>query len=302
MPRQTSAIAERFELVPRGPFTLRSAARFIAGWAPAARPGTREDPDLVRLAFLVDDWSGHAGVALRQRTDGVVVGQISADSTAADSRRVREQAARIISLDHDGSGYPAVGEREPLIGELQHTAGWLRPVLFHSPYEAACWGVISVRLRQAQAAPIRDRLSAAHGARLTVEGEELVAFPTPERLLEVREAEGVPAAKLSQLHAIARAAIDGLLDRDRLLALDPDTALNQLCTLPGIGAFWSQAILLRAVGPTDVAIPGEPRLRAKAAALYGVPEATEDDDAFLALAERWRPFRTWVSVLVRSAG
>lgn len=52
------------------------------------------------------------------------------------------------------------------------------------------------------------------------------------------------------------------------LALDPDTALNQLRTLPGLGPFWSQAILLRAVGPTDVAIPGERRLRAEAAALF----------------------------------
>ncbi len=56
------------------------------------------------------------------------------------------------------------------------------------------------------------------------------------------------------------------------------------------------------VGPTDLAIPSERRLRARAAALYGVPEAAEDDAAFLALAARWRPFRTWVSVLVRSAG
>lgn len=96
-------------------------------------------------------------------------------------------------------------------------------------------------------------------------------------------------------------ALEGFLDRERLLALDPDAALNQLRTLPGIGPFWSQAILLRAVGPTDVAIPSERRLCAKAAALYDVPEAA-DDATFLALTERWRPFRTWVSVLMRSAG
>ncbi len=294
-------MTQSFELIPRGPFTLSSAARFIAGWAPTARPGANESEEVVRLAFLVDDWSGHAGVTLRQRADGVVVGKVSADSTAVDPDRVREQAARIVSLDHDGSDYPMVGEREPLVGGLQRSAGWLRPVLFHSPYEAACWGVISLRLRQTQAAPIRDRLSAAHGARLTVDGEEFVAFPAPERLLNVRAAEGIPQEKLDRLHAIAHAAIKGLLDRERLLALDPDTALDQLRKLPGIGPFWSQAILLRAVGPTDIAIPSERRLRAKAAALYGVPEAAEDGAAFLALTEQWRPFRTWVSVLVRSA-
>lgn len=290
-----------FELLPRGPFTLSSAARFIAGWAPTARPAAEGGEQVVRLAFLVDDWSGHAGVTLRQRADGVVIGQVSADSTAADPDRVREQTARILSLDHDGSNYPSVGQREPRIGALQSSAGWLRPVLFHSPYEAACWGVISLRLRQTQAAPIRDRLSAAHGARLSVAGQDFVAFPAPERLLAVRAAQGLPQEKLDRLHAIARAAIDGFLDRERLLALDPDTALDQLRTLPGIGPFWSQAILLRAVGPTDVATSTEQRLLAKTAALYGVPQAAQDEDAFLAITERWRPFRTWVSVLIRSA-
>lgn len=294
-----------FELVPRGPFTLSSVADFIAGWAPAARTaatGTGSGAeDVVRLGFLVDDWSGHAGVTLRQRADGVVVGQISDDTTATDAGRVRDQTARVLSLDHDGSAYAAVGEREPLIGRLQRTSGWLRPVLFHSPYEAACWGVISLRMRQEQATPIRDQLSVAHGARLIVEGEELVAFPSPERLLTVTDVEGIPAIKLERLHAIARAALDGSLDRERLLALEPETALEQLRILPGIGAFWSQAILLRAVGPTDVAIPSERRLRAKTATLYNMPEAAEDDEAFMALTERWQPFRTWVSVLIRSA-
>ena len=63
-----------FVLEPRGPFDLAAAARFIAGWPPAARPGAADrDQRVVRLGFLVDDWSGHAGVILRQaEPDGPV--------------------------------------------------------------------------------------------------------------------------------------------------------------------------------------------------------------------------------------
>ena len=285
---------------PRGPFTLASAARFIAGWPPAGMRPERGDC-VVRLGFLVDDWSGHAGVLLHQRVDGAVVGEVM-DCDAADLSRVHEQTARVLSLDHDGSGYAAVGERDAIVGELQRSSGWLRPVLFHSPYEAACWGVISARLRQPVAARVRDRLSAAHGRRLSVGGEDLLGFPAPERLLAVTDVEGLSAEKLRRLHGIARAAMEGRLDRERLLALDHETATRVLAELPGIGRFWSQGILLRAVGPTDAVTLDEPRVRERVALHYEAPGVVENDEAFLALAERWRPFRTWVIVLLRAAG
>ena len=290
-----------FALEPRGPFTLASAARFIAGWPPTAAGGQRGD-GLVRLAFAADDWSGHAGVVLRQEADHGPVELTIVESTAADPERVRDQASRVVSLDHHGSGDAALGERDEVIGALQRSSGWLRPVLFYSPYEAACWAVISTRMRQTQAVGVREELSAAHGARLTVAGEEMVAFPAPDRLLGVEEARGLRPEKLRRLHGIARTALEGGLDRERLLAAPPEEALAFLRELPGIGPFWSEAILLRAVGPTDRASPAEPAGRRRAAAAYGLPAVVEDEAAYLELTERWRPFRTWASVLVRATG
>jgi len=288
-----------FVLEPRGPFTLASAARFIAGWPPTARREATGAESNVRLAFLVDDWSGHVGVELRQDREHGPVQVTVVESTTTDSERVRAQAARIVSLDHDGTGYGALGEREAVVARLAPASGWLRPVLFHSPYEAACWAVISTRLGQPVATRVRDGLSRAHGGAIRFCDEEFLTFPAPERLLAVREALGLPAVKLERLHAIARAALEGRLDRERLLAADPDEALARLRELPGIGPFWSKAILLRAVGTTDVLASGERRVRERAAAVYAAPQIAGDEAAFAALAERWRPFRTWVSVLLR---
>jgi DNA-3-methyladenine glycosylase II len=281
-----------FTIEPRGPFTLASAARFIAGWPPA--PGAAAHAEDVRLAFLVDDWSGHAGVVLREQ-DGVVHGEIAPESTAADTDRVIAQAARIVSLDHDGTGYGELGERDPVVGALQRASGYLRPVLFHSPYEAACWSVISARIQHGQAAKTRDALSAQHGGTLTLAGEPRVTFPAPAALLAVDAFPSLPQSKLERLHGIARVALEGRLDREPLLAADPEEATRQLLELKGIGPFYAGLILLRAVGTTDVVATGEPKVRAKAAEYYG-------DAPFEAIAEGWRPFRTWVSVLLRAAG
>jgi DNA-3-methyladenine glycosylase II len=275
-----------FALEPRGPFTLASAARFISGWSPATGIGTQEE---VRLHFLCDDFSGDASVLLRQDAGSVVRATITGGS-AAGAERVIAQAARVVSLDHDGTGYAEVGERDPVVGRLQRESGFLRPVLFHSPYEAACWAVISARLRQPQAARIRDAVSAGG------------VFPAPAALLARDEIAGLTAEKVQRLHGIARAALEGRLDREALLAAGQEEAVARLRELRGIGPFWADGIYLRAVGPTDGLTLAEARVRAKAAEHYGTPDVVADDDAFVALAERWRPFRTWVSVLLRAAG
>jgi DNA-3-methyladenine glycosylase II len=270
----------RHTLEPRGPFSLAAEARFIAGWPPAPDRGAGDEA--LPLAFLVDDWSGPANVVLRQEGD-VVHAEVEADN----AERALAQAARIVSLDHDGRGYAAVGERDAVVGELQRATGYLRPVLFHSPYEAACWSVISARVSPAQGARLRDALSAEHGERST--------FPAPERLLTVDAFPGLPAQKLPRLHGIARAALEGRLDREPLLAAEPDDALAALRELPGIGPFYATLILLRAVGTTDVLATNEPRVRAKVEERYAGAELES-------VAEGWRPFRTWVSVLLRAAG
>jgi DNA-3-methyladenine glycosylase II len=98
-----------------------------------------------------------------------------------------------------------------------------------------------------------------------------------------------------RLHGIARAALEGRLERESLLSMEPEEALAELRELPGIGPFYAALILLRAVGTTDVLATGEPRLRGRVEELY-------DGAALEDVAERWRPFRTWVSVLLRAGG
>jgi DNA-3-methyladenine glycosylase II len=173
-------------------------------------------------------------------------------------------------------------------------------VLFHSPYEAAAWSIISARRPSGQAAGVRDALARRLGATFELGGAELAAFPLPAALLACDELPGLPAEKVTRLHAIARAALDGRLDAARLRTLDAGAALAELQTLKGIGPFYAQLVHIRSTGVTDVLVD-EPRALAGAAHFYGLP-APPERAAFLQLAVRWRPFRTWATVLLRVAG
>jgi DNA-3-methyladenine glycosylase II len=71
-----------------------------------------------------------------------------------------------VSLDHDGEAFLGVGDRDPVIGELQRAHPGRRPVLFHSPYEAAAWSIISARRPAAQAGRVRRALGERLGTTL----------------------------------------------------------------------------------------------------------------------------------------
>jgi DNA-3-methyladenine glycosylase II len=264
-----------FVIEPQGPFDLRLAAGF--GFGPDE--GRRDaDEAVMRLAFLADDLAHHAGVVLTQDAEGRVHGTAETDG---DLDAVRAQVARVLSLDHDGRPFVEAGERDPVLGAIQQRYPGLRPVLFHSPYEAAAWSVLSARTQHAQAVRLRDALS------------EGGIFAAPEQLLQLRELQGLPANKVPRLHGIAQAALEGKLDREPLLAADTNDAFTQLLELPGIGPFYAGLILLRGVGTVDVAPKGEPRLERAVQERYGAP--------LEAVAGRGKPFRTWVAVLMRSS-
>jgi DNA-3-methyladenine glycosylase II len=285
-----------FTITPDAPFSLAAAAAFGFG------PNTgRPEPAAgeMRLAFVTDDLHGHAAVHLTQRDDGTIDGAIAGD---ADPAAVRRQVCRVLCLDHPGPEWLAVGRRDAVIGELQADHPGFRPVLFHSPYEAAAWSVISARRRRTQAAVIRTRLARAFGASFVIGGAEVDAFPAPQRLLAVEEFAGLEPARIGRLHAVARAALDGALDPGRLLDLDPAEALAELRRLPGIGPTYATLILLRATGATDVLTFHEPMLATYAARLYGTGPEPLTPEQIQGVAASWRPFRTWAAVLIRLAG
>jgi DNA-3-methyladenine glycosylase II len=290
-----TVLAERvapdtWDLALRGAFDLDQAIRFGFGQRSAAPAAP------MRLAFCLDATWDQAGASVTQPAAGVLRVQLS--GTAPEERAV-DQVARVLSVDVDGSGYDALGVRDPLVGLLQRARPGLRPPLFHSAYEAACWAVLSARRPAVQMARVRERLARTHGRVLDVAGVETAAFPAPAQLLAVDEFPGVPAEKLARLHAVAESALAGELDTDALRAEEPEVAAARVQRLPGIGPFYAELITVRALGHTDLLPTAEVGVSEIAGALLGRPIGGPE---LAALAAGWSPWRTWVCVALRAAG
>ncbi|MGI5401666.1 DNA-3-methyladenine glycosylase family protein [Streptomyces sp. CA-135486] len=302
-------------ITPRGPFSLAASMRFLEGFTPA---GYRDASAgrVLRLAFPADDGHSTVSAAVRQAEDseGTVqadvtvhagnpgkdaVGTASAESDAMSA--VRAQLARILSLDVDGGGFPRLAEADPVVAELISAYPGLRPVCFYSPYEAAAWAVIGHRIRMVQAAAIKARIAEHHGQRVTVAGEPLHAFPTPLVLRGLSRVPGLPETKAERLRALADAALAGDLDAARLRAMPVEDALAHLRTLPGIGPFSAELILIRGAGHPDVFPRHERRLHASMADAYGLGDPDASDARRLAgISDHWAPYRSWVALLLRT--
>jgi len=282
---------------PLGPFSLAASARFIAGWPPGATTQPHE-PGTVRLAFALDSYEGHAGAVIRE-DDGVLSIRVTDESQA---QAIARQVKRVLSLDHDARDLPRVVSGDPVVARAHRASGGLRPVLFNSPYEAAAWSILSARTHHRQAQDIRAEISRTVGATLDVDGVEMAAFPTPQQLLELQGLTGLGEEKMRRLRGVAEAALAGGLDPYRLRELGAPDALAELQAVRGIGPFYAGLILVRATGATDLLPPGaEPRLLGAVARAYDrgetiTPAELED------IAEGWRPYRTWIAVLMRVAG
>ncbi|MFL5680848.1 MAG: DNA-3-methyladenine glycosylase family protein [Chloroflexota bacterium] len=284
-----------FEIRPRGPFDLAAATDFIGGFtAGIGADGTGRG---IRMAFPVEGWDGSVAIDVAQEPDGTISADVAATGHV-DLEVIQRQAARSLSLDHDGAGWVDVGRRDPVIGRLQERFAYLRPVCFYSAYEAATSFVIGQRIAMRQARVVKARLADGWGDEIDASGGVVRAFPRPQRLLEAAAVPGISAVKVDRLHALAQAALDGRLDTERLRALPEADALAELRTLPGVGEWTAQAVLLRGCGVADALPLGDEVSRRAVQSLYELPDLP-DDETWTRIAEAWRPFRMWATVLLR---
>jgi DNA-3-methyladenine glycosylase II len=278
-----------FEIAPGGPFNLDIANQYFDGWLSFG-----PDQSSIAMAFPVEGWRSSAAVILQQDAKGTLIGEVHGASK--DAEVAWKQALAVLSLDSDATGWTEVGHRDPVIGNLQNRYQFIRPVLFHSPYEAAAAFVIGHRISIQQGRNIRQAMAQEIGEKLQVGETTLHAFPRPQALREISNFKGVNDIKIQRLHGIAQAALDGILDRTYLRSMPVEQALEKLRSLDGIGEFFSQGILLRGAGLEDE-VTDDDVTKEAVQLLYKLPQRP-DQKTVLHIAEVWRPYRMWATVLL----
>jgi DNA-3-methyladenine glycosylase II len=138
------------------------------------------------------------------------------------------------------------------------------------------------------------RIQALFGGSLPAPGELLRADPG-----DLRQT-GLSGRKVATLRDLAQRLSDGRLDIGVLSSLPDEELITELTQISGIGPWTVQGAMLVALGREDVVLPGDLALRKAVQAAYQLPGLPSQDEV-LAIAERWRPYRSLATSYLFSA-
>ena len=171
---------------------------------------------------------------------------------------------------------------------------WLRELPPMDLFGALLFQVVGQQLSVAATRRTVARLEARFGGRLPSAAEVLAADPA-----QLRDA-GLSWRKVSTLRDLAGRWSDGRLDPEELATRTDEELIAALTEVPGIGPWTAQGALIIALGREDVVLPGDLALRKAVRAAYRLDHLPAQDEV-IAIAERWRPYRSLATAYLFSA-
>ena len=171
---------------------------------------------------------------------------------------------------------------------------WMAQLPAMDLYGALLFQVAGQQLSVAATRRILGRIEGLFGGHLPAPAELLGLDPG-----RLREA-GLSWRKVSTLRDLAERLSDGRLNADVLSSLPDDELMAELTAIPGIGPWTVQGALLVALKREDVVLPGDLALRKAVQTAYGLDHRPSQDEV-LAIAEKWRPYRSLATSYLFSA-
>ena len=171
---------------------------------------------------------------------------------------------------------------------------WLAQLPPMDLYGALLFQVTGQQLSVAATRRILARIQSLFGGRGEAAAELLALDPG-----QLRQA-GLSWRKISTLRDLAERMTDGRLNQEALSTLPDDELMAELTAIPGIGPWTVQGALLIALQREDVVLPGDLALRKAVQAAYELDHLPTQPEV-LAIAEKWRPYRSLATSYLFSA-
>jgi DNA-3-methyladenine glycosylase II len=171
---------------------------------------------------------------------------------------------------------------------------WMAQLPAMDLYGALLFQVTGQQLSVPATRRILARIEDLSGGHLPSPGELLAVDPG-----KLREA-GLSWRKIGTLRDLAERLSDGRLDPDVLSGLPDDELMTELTAIPGIGPWTVQGALIIALQREDVVLPGDLALRKAVRSAYRLDHLPAGQEV-LAIAEKWRPYRSLATSYLFSA-
>ncbi|HTU31972.1 MAG TPA: DNA-3-methyladenine glycosylase [Solirubrobacteraceae bacterium] len=275
------------ELPYTGPLDRGALVDYFANRAVPGIERVEPDGTYVRSLALPH---GPALVTLRLGEAGPPLTGALALGDRTDRGAAETICRQLLDLDHDPAPVQDRLGDDPLLGPAVGASPGRRVPGAVDATELCVRTVLGQQISLAGAATAAGRLVDRFGAELgpLADGEVTHLFPTPAALAHADpETLAMPRARARSLVGLAAALAGSELVLRR--GGDPAAAREQLLALPGIGPWSADYIVMRVLGDHDVFLASDLGVR-RALERAGV---AADPRSAAALAERWRPLRSY---------
>ncbi len=163
-----------------------------------------------------------------------------------------------------------LSQRDAVIQGLSRRCPGVRPVLHLDPLPSLVRSISAQQVNLQWAATVRRRLAERYGVRHEVAGREVFSLhpePLAAASIEDLRALQLTTTKSKSIIAVARAVLDGRLERDELGAMEDEAVIERLVELPGIGRWTAEWFLARTLGRPRV-VAGDLGVRKAVGAAY----------------------------------
>ena len=295
-----------FEITPTAPYDFDLTVGSMTFFQARHAADMFEDGVLRRVLTLIDK---PALVSMRS-VGSVEQPKLAVEVSGDDLTRSHIDAAlplvrRMLATDADIAAFYEMALNDPHLPPLIRNMYGLRPTCAPTAYEALVLAILGQQISTHVARMLRNLIIETYGDRITIDGETLHSFPSPQTLAEAG-VEGLRAIKFSRRKAeyitdISQQIVSDELSLEAMRELPDDEIVGNLIALRGVGAWTAHWMLMRAFGRPDGFPQGDLALQRMMGVLVGDGAPMPPEDA-LAYSERWAPYRSWVTAYMFGAG
>ena len=176
--------------------------------------------------------------------------------------------------------------KDKKLGAAIERLGFIEREVIPDVFFALCDSIIGQQISGAAARAIRGRVEAKTGG------------ITPANILALTEEElracGLSARKVMYLQSAATAVETGTLNLGELETLPDEEVIQKLVSLPGIGVWTAEMLMLFSLGRPNIVSYGDLAIRRGMMNLYGLKQLPKDK--FLRYCKRYAPYGSVASL------
>lgn len=281
----------RVRISYRPPFDWMSLIRFLKA---RAIPGV-EDVDETRYRRTVYDEGVSGVIEVHPDPNKHHLILEIPQSLSKGLIRIAAGVRRIFDLDADPKTIDAHLSKAPLLATYINKTPGIRVPGAWDGFEIGVRAILGQQVSVKGATTLSGRLVRAFGSPIeNQENPELsFLFPSADQLCRGDiEKIGMPKQRARAIQELAKAVSSGTLQLT--MGSEPESTMNALTALPGIGSWTAQYIAMRVLREPDAFLSSDLVLRRAAAKADGKRVPTESE--LLKMAEPWRPWRAYASM------